>query len=68
MYDTENEALNQDANNSQQNNEPKQHFHNNGQFYAFSVIGSDYQEVIGVTLSMSCLHYTEQSIVRLLDI
>ena len=60
MYDTENEALNQDANNSQQNNEPKQHLHNNGQSYAFSVIG--------VTLSMSCLHYTEQSIVRLLDI
>ena len=32
MYDTENEALNQNANNSQQNNEPKQHLHNNGQY------------------------------------
>ena len=51
MYDTENEALYQDTNNSKEDNEAKQHLHG--------------QHCTGV---MSCLHYTERSINRLLDI
>ena len=56
MYDTENEALYQDTYNSKENNEPKQHLH--GQSYT----------VHQSHFFMSCLHYTEQSINRLLDI